>query len=273
MSTLPPPGPPGPSGPEAPESPGTGARLVLALREGLRSQFQPAMLGLLLVPFVVAGLLWVGLAWWGWEPAVDLVRSRLFESTAVMRGLIDWLSAHGVGSADEILIAVLLILVLIPVGFASAMLLISVLAMPVVLHRLGAQTYPDVQARGRWSLAASLGNAVLAIVVFLIGYLLTMPLWLVPGLGFVVPWFWWSWLAARMLRLDSLVEYADQAERRLLIGRHRWEFLLLGLAVTALNYVPPLFLITPVLSALVFAHFSFRRLRELRGRPLSLDRA
>ena len=39
--------------------------------------------------------------------------------------------------------------------------------------------------------------------------------------------------------------------------------------VTALNYVPPLFLITPVLSALAFAHYSLALLRDERGRPAS----
>jgi len=38
--------------------------------------------------------------------------------------------------------------------------------------------------------------------------------------------------------------------------------------VAAVNYIPPLFLVAPVLSALVFAHYSLSRLRELRGAPV-----
>ena len=71
-------------------------------------------------------------------------------------------------------------------------------------------------------------------------------------------------LTARLMRFDSLVEHADKSERERLIGSDRRAYLLLGLAVAALNYIPPLFLVAPVLSALVFAHYSLSRLRELR---------
>jgi hypothetical protein len=43
--------------------------------------------------------------------------------------------------------------------------------------------------------------------------------------------------------------------------------MVLGLACAALNYIPPLFLIAPVLSALVFGHYSLSRLREMRTMP------
>ncbi|MBN9425424.1 MAG: EI24 domain-containing protein [Burkholderiales bacterium] len=112
---------------------------------------------------------------------------------------------------------------------------------------------------------ASLWNALLAVVVFSIGYLLTIPLWLVPPLALVVPWLWWSWLTARAMRFDSLVEHASADERRAVIGTRRREYFVLALLVTALNFIPPLFLITPVLSALAFAHYSLARLREARG--------
>ncbi|HEY0876953.1 MAG TPA: hypothetical protein VGE10_00740, partial [Zeimonas sp.] len=48
-------------------------------------------------------------------------------------------------------------------------------------------------------------------------------------------------------------------------AEHRRSYLLLALLVTLLNYVPPLFLITPVLSALAFAHYSLALLRQRRS--------
>jgi hypothetical protein len=68
-----------------------------------------------------------------------------------------------------------------------------------------------------------------------------------------------------MLRFDSLSEHASAAERDLLIDRHGRGYLALGMLVTLLNYVPPLFLVTPVLSSLAFGHFSLAALRELRA--------
>jgi len=84
-----------------------------------------------------------------------------------------------------------------------------------------------------------------------------------------VPWLWWSWLTARVMRFDSLVEHADARERKAAIASRRAEYFVLALLVTALNYVPPLFLITPVLSALAFSHYSLALLREQRTAPLA----
>ncbi|MEK9720857.1 MAG: EI24 domain-containing protein, partial [Quisquiliibacterium sp.] len=121
-----------------------------------------------------------------------------------------------------------------------------------------------VLARGGWSVAASIWNALSATLIFIVGYLLTIPLWFIPPLGLIVPWFWWGWLTARLMRFDSLVEHADAIERAELAHRYRRSFLVLGLLVSALNYIPPLFLVTPVLSALAFGHFSLALLRDER---------
>jgi len=67
------------------------------------------------------------------------------------------------------------------------------------------------------------------------------------------------------MRFDSLVEHATPAEREQVIQSDRRSYLLLGLLLALLNYIPPLFLVAPVLSALVFAHYSLSRLREQRG--------
>jgi hypothetical protein len=91
-----------------------------------------------------------------------------------------------------------------------------------------------------------------------------MPLWLIPPLALIVPWLWWGWLTASLMRFDSLVEHADRNERERLIRSDRRAYLLLGLSVALLNYIPPLFLVAPVLSALVFAHYSLSRLRQRR---------
>jgi hypothetical protein len=138
--------------------------------------------------------------------------------------------------------------------------------MPVVNQHLGAGPYRDVHRRGSWSVAASLWNALSSTVVFVLVYLLSLPLWLVPLLGLLLPWLCWSWLTARVMRFDSLVEHADAQERSALIARYRRAYFGLGLLVTSLNYIPPLFLITPVLTALAFGHFSLQAVRDARDR-------
>ena len=145
--------------------------------------------------------------------------------------------------------------------------------MPMVLRHLGGSTYPDVARHGSMALGANLWNVTRSIGVFTVGYLLTMPLWLIPPLALVVPWLWWGWLTANLMRFDSLVEHAAPGERDQLIHADRRAYLLLGLAVALLNVIPPLFLVAPVLSALVFAHYSLSRLRQRRrlAAPASVE--
>ncbi len=247
-------------------------RVAQAFTQGVRSQFKSPMLKLLLVPFVVALLLWGVAVWFAWTPLVAWLDQTLFDSTGVMRWVQEQMTRIGIADFGRAASSVIAMLLWVPLVFMSATVVIAVLAMPLVTRYLGQQDYADVARRGStWDVLPSLWNALKAFAVFVIGYLVTMPLWLIPPLAFVVPWLWWSWLTARLMRLDSLIEHADPVERRALIAANRREYGVLGMLVSALNYVPPLFLITPVLSALVFTHYSLARLRERRAMPERIE--
>ena len=176
-----------------------------------------------------------------------------------------WVASHGLSGLDQWLPNIFAFLLIVPIAIATALGLTAVLAMPAVLRFLGKGDYADVTRRGSLGIASSVGNVVKALLIFIPGYLLTMPLWLIAPLAFIIPWLWWGWLTSRLMRFDSCVEHASLDERRQLLLRDRREYLVLGLACAVLNYFPPLFLIAPVLSALVFGHYSLLRLRQLRG--------
>lgn len=239
--------------------------VLRAFGRGVASQMQPAMLALLVVPFVVAIVFWALTAWFVWTPLTDWLAAALLQGDGWLRRAFDWSGQGGMAGARSALGVAVALLVLLPLMFVTAVAIVGVIAMPVVNRHLSAGPYRDVARRGSSAIVASLWNAVSSAMLFMVGYLASMPLWLLFGpLALVVPWFWWSWLTARIMRFDSLAEHADPAERRMLIRRWRRQYFGLSLAVTALNYVPPLFLVTPVLSALCFGHFSLAALRQAR---------
>lgn len=247
------------------------SQVLQAFGLALVSLFHPRMLVLLFLPLVVALLFWIGVAWWIWEPLtgwLHAVAANEMPGAISQLAVVPWLAAFG-----SFAIAVLAVLLLAPLMFALAMMLMSVVAQPIVSAFLTEEAWSEVTREGRWSLLGGIRNALYAAGVFLLGYLLTLPLWLFPVLGLLVPWFWWGWLTARVLRHDSLAEHATAAERDALIARHRGKYLLMGLLVTVPNYIFPLFLVTPVLSALAFGHLSFALLLAHR-RPTEtlLDR-
>ncbi len=235
-----------------------------AFGRAIVSQLHPKMLALLVVPFGLAIVFWVITAYWLWAPITGWLQGWLFGG-GWMAGVDAWAASHGLAGFSEWAVALLALLVIVPVMFASAVVLIAVFAMPMVVRHLGNGAYRDVARGGSMALAPSVWNAVSSTVLFAVGYLVSLPLWLIPPLALVVPWLWWSWLTARVMRFDSLVEHASAEERSASIAAHRRDYFLLALLVTLLNYVPPLFLITPVLSALAFAHYSLALLRRRRA--------
>lgn len=240
--------------------------VIQAFFRGVASQFHPAMLALLVGPFLLSLALGVIGLWWVWDPLLQWVSSTFFEAQGALGWVFGWTARFGGVEWLKGLVSVMMVMLLfIPLLFALALVLVAVLAMPVVNRHLGQGPYKDVERRGSWSVGASVWNALSSFVMFFVGYVLTMPLWLIPPLAFIVPWLWWSWLTARIMRFDSLVEHADPEERKRLIAAHRKETFGLSMMVSALNYIPPLFLLTPVLSALMFGHYSLTRLRQSRG--------
>jgi hypothetical protein len=239
-------------------------RAVTAFLRALRSQLHPKMLALLLVPFAVAIVFWAVVALLVWDPLVDWLRLQFFEGAGVANWIYGQAERFGLEGLRGVVTAAIALMLIVPLMFVTALLIIALFSMPAVNRHLGAGPYRDVERRGSWSIVASLWNAVVATLVFVVGYLVTLPLWLIPPLGFIVPWLWWGWLTARLMRFDSLVEHADSRERAEAITRHRRPYFALGMMVTALNYIPPLFLVTPVLSALAFAHYSLALLRDER---------
>ncbi len=246
------------------------AAVVIALGKGVVSQFHPKMLALLVVPLLVAIGVWTLSAWFFWTPVTEWLRTSWFTGDGWLSRGYAWLASHqiagyGLAGADQWIPKLFAFLLLVPIAIATALGLVAVLAMPVVLRFLGKGDYADVDRRGDFGVAASLANVAKTLAIFIPGYLLTLPLWLIAPLAFIIPWLWWGWLTSRLMRFDALVEHATPVERQRVVAGDRREYLVLGLACAALNYLPPLFLIAPVLSALVFGHYSLQRLRQLRA--------
>jgi uncharacterized protein involved in cysteine biosynthesis len=240
------------------------SRTIVALGKGIVSQFHPRMLALLVVPLVVAVAVWGISAWYFWTPVTSWLRTTWFTGDGLIARGYAWVAQYGLAGLDQWVPNLFGLLLIVPVAIATALALVAVLAMPAVIRFLGKREYADVERLGTFGVIPSLGNVLKAIAIFVPGYLLTIPLWLIPPLALIIPWLWWGWLTARLMRFDSSVEHANAEERERLIRRDRSSYMVLGLACAALNYIPPLFLIAPVLSALVFAHYSLSRLREMR---------
>ena len=227
-----------------------------------------------------------GLGWVGWEPAVAEVRS-LLERAELLAALFDWLEAIGAPDLRPVLAPMLVVALVVPAVVLGTLLLVAWLLAPAMVRLVVRRRFPGLQrspgAAGGWG---SLAWSLLCALAALLALGLSVPLWLVPPLVFVLPPLIWGWLCYRVLSFDALSRHADAAERRHILHHHRWALRGAGLLCGALCAGPTLLwavgasalvlapLLLPVLvwlytivfafATLWFAHFTLAALHRLR---------
>lgn len=239
------------------------AAVGVAFRRALVSQVHPKMLAALFMPFVIALLGAIVLLWAFWTPLTGWLDAQVSQWELV--GQVDeWLLAVGLFSIKFYMIPILAAGMLLPLAGILGLVIAAVFVMPVVLRHLEQREYKNVRREGQHAVAVGAWNAVLVGTIFVFGWLITMPLWLFPPLALVLPVFWWAFAFNKMMRVDALVEHATGKERRFLWRRHNLQYWGMGLCLSIINLFPPMWLVLPVFSALVFGHYSLEALRQHR---------
>ena len=231
------------------------------------SQCHPRMLFALLMPFLIVLVAVIVLLFVALGPLTAWLSQQVTDSS-VLIDVNDWLVSLGLFSLLSVkawLLTLLAVLVLLPASGILGLAVAAVFVMPLVVSHLSRHHYADVSQQGEYAFAVSLWNALWVSVVFLLGWVLTLPFWLFPPLGLLVSLLWWTFAFSRMMRLDSIVEHASGAERKILLTRHGTGFWAIGFFCACLNLLPPAWVFLPVFSGLVYTHYGLASLRQLRS--------
>lgn len=239
------------------------AAVAVAFKRAVVSQLHPKMLLAVLLPFIIALLGAIVLLWAFWTPLTEWLTTQSAD-WGVLNTVDGWLVALGLFSIKLYLIPVLAAGILLPMSGILGLIIAAVFVMPIVLGHLDNTHYQGLRRAGRNATAMSVWNAIWVGGVFIIGWLVTMPLWLFPPFAVLLPIFWWTFAITRLLRVDAIVEHATPDERRHLWERYNRHWWLIGFALAIINLVPPAWLIMPVFSSLVYAHFGLEALRQHR---------
>jgi uncharacterized protein involved in cysteine biosynthesis len=232
--------------------------LLSAIGRALRDLAQPRVLAVLVLPMLGAILLWTALAFFFWDAWIGAFRGLTADTTVA-----GWLEARGAGWVLESLGVVLVIVLLLPATIITAVVVTELVAMPVIVSVAG-QSYPTLERRSFGTVAGSLGNALVAVAVFALLWIVTLPLWL-SGIGAVVlPALNSAYLNQKLFRYDALSEHASREEYAELVQRNRSGLFGLGLILAPLYYVPVVNLAAPVVSGLAFTHFCLALLARQR---------
>jgi hypothetical protein len=190
----------------------------------------PRVMLLSLLPLAMLLVLSVSWGYFYWSPTQDWVREML-ASWQVLQSMLDWLKDNGAGELQAVMVPLVVIFAITPVLVVISLLAVSLMMTPalvdLVVHRRFAHLALKHGGTTLTSLAWTVGSTLIAMLAMLI----TLPLWVVPPLMFIVPPLIWGWLSYRVMVYDALVSHASR-EERLAIGRQHRAWLLLIAVLT-----------------------------------------
>jgi CysZ protein len=227
--------------------------LFPAFGRAARDLFSPSIFWRIAWPPVAALCLCITLGVWVWTDAIGLIEPML--PTIPWNGWA-WITQWAAGF--------LLVAGLLGVFYFISVLLVALVVLPSLINYVAARDYAELGRRGERVFIGSLLTTLGAMMIFLVGGLMSLPFLLIPGAVLVIPLLWTAWMNQRTFRFDALADHASRAELAQLIGGGRSGFFIAGLGCAALAHIPLVNLLVPGFTALVFVHLGLSRLRALR---------
>ena len=209
-----------------------------------------------LTPALLSLLLAIGLAIWALGWAVEQMMAFPPMTLLVGWGLV-WL-AHILAYLGGWM-------AIFALAYLMASLLAAIVIMPLMLRHLSQGEYRDVAAMGKDSFVAAAVNSIGASLIFIVAWVVTIPLWLIPGFSLLVPLLLMGWLNRRTFAYDALSMHATDGEWASLRAAQKTPLFMLGLTMALLAHIPLVGLLAPALAALAFVHFGLEALRRSRG--------
>ncbi|MGQ0578890.1 MAG: EI24 domain-containing protein [Betaproteobacteria bacterium] len=231
-----------------------------ALGRATRSIVHPVILLILLIPMGIAAAVWLGVAWAYWDTWTSALQALVVDHTAY-----SWTARWDFTKVAGVLAVIVIVVLLTPAIIITALLIAAVFAMPVLVGHIGRRNYPQLERRRGGTALGSAWNAFVAIGLFIVLWVVTIPLWLLGPIAALLPLLLSAYLNQRLFRYDALSEHADPAEMQRIFAQVRGKLFLLGLITGVLYFIPPFNLIGPVFAALAFVHLCLDELALLRA--------
>lgn len=231
--------------------------LFSALRRAVSSLFRPGIFWHLVWPTLFAMFFWSIVFFFAWVPVTDW--------------LTTWLSSHFNLTPEGWfyitcfwLVRIAFLLLIVPLVWLTATLLVAAFGIPMMLEKVSAYDYGALQKRHGGSNLGSVWNAVRAGSQFFGLLVISLPLWLIPGMGLIIGIGLSAWLNLKAFGYDALMLHADREELAALPRRHRDSLFIIGTLSALLAYIPLLNLFAPALCGLTFVHYLLTALETHR---------
>ena len=231
--------------------------IVTALWAAAKRLFHPRIFMIMLWPMLFALAFWGLLSWIFWADWLAILNNWMQPADIYLQQYA-WAWLAGIAGT------LLLLLIIAPLALLTAILIAATFAMPMMVDFVAGKDFPDLSRYHGGTVLGSVWNALTATAIFTGLWLLSLPLWLIAGLGSIVSILLTAFLNQRLFCYDAVSAHADRAELALLMSGSKSSLYVIGIIGALLYLVPIVNLIAPVYIGLVYIYFNLARLQRMR---------
>ncbi len=234
--------------------------LVLkAMINALRDLIRFRIAWIIIWPILVATFFWFIVGYIFWDNFSEIMYQVLGEI-----GIGEWLQNIQPKWIAIIVQSLIHIIIFVPLIIITTLIITTIFVMPALIKLVANRYYPELKRENGGGISGSIINAVLATGIFILVWIVTLPLWAV-GVGIVVPFIAAAFMNQQLFRYDALSEHANKQEIKIICDTNRFSLWGLGLLTGFVQFIPLLNLLAPIFTALAFIHFGLAHLKLLRA--------
>lgn len=218
--------------------------------------FDAKILIRILLPFILIGLFCLVLLFTSWETGTLWIEEIIGQLSWLHQGLLklqEWLDLAVIG-----FIAGLVFLFLAGIFFYFVILMLaSLILVPVLLPVIEEKYFPELKNRTsipteQISITRSILNSFKYAFIYLFWFILTLPLFWIPGTQILISFFLNSYLVKSLFPMDVLMDYVSTDQYAEIKNKYNSNFWQLSFLNNSLLFVPVLNFIAPVIMVLSF---------------------
>ncbi len=228
--------------------------VIRALANAFRDLIRLKIAWIIIWPVMIATFFWLLMGYMFGDGFAQLTQQALGEWLQNVEP--NWV-ATSLQSLLHVMILVLLIIV-------TTLLITAIFVMPALINLVAKRNYPELERMHGGDVIGSVINALLASGIFILIWIVTLPLWTV-GAGLLVPFAAVAFMNQQLFRYDALSEHASKQEIKTICAENRYSLWSLGLLTGFVQFVPILNFLAPIFTALAFIHFGLEHIKRLRS--------
>lgn len=232
--------------------------VFIAIVSAFRDLFGLRVAWIIIWPLMLSMTFWFGIGYVFWDE-LSVLMYQAFDVIGIGERLAS-IQTPWLASSIQFFLH---ILVIGPLIIITTLMITSIFVMPALIKLVADRNYPELIRENGGGVTGSVVNALLASGVFIVIWIVTLPLWAI-GIGFVVPFVAAAFMNQQLFRYDALSEHANKQEIKTVVTVNKYALWVLGLLTGLMQFVPVLNFFAPIFTALAFIHFGLHQLKFLR---------